>query len=410
VTGAHAARVIGALAIGLMAAACSVAPDPSPLPATPRPPSPASSGSLGPASTPAPLPAGLAEWQQLPPQSGLGDGQLHSVVSAGDRFLGLGCLANVEGCELPDIWESDDGLAWRTAGPVFLPPDATSGVVLAAVSSQLGTVAAGRVARGEQFQASIWIRDRDGWVPVTPQSAADATVAALLAADGRVFAVGSGAFTAGFKAWWSADGATWQAASSARDEFGGYPTDLLPVGDALLAWGTSYGDPETTLWWRTVDGTAWQRVEAPRGLAGAIVTAIGKTQQGFEAFGSVGGGDLPLKPAAWVAGETAADWQPVDPPPQPGQGSVRYRLPVGQGSVAAGNGPPGPGREQQTGLVWLRGPGETTWREPVVILDFDVLAMIQDPDQLNRVIVIGRTFEGLRESTVIWTGLVDWAP
>jgi hypothetical protein len=286
---------------------------------------------------------------------------------------------------------------------VFLPPDATSGVVQAAVSSQIGTVAAGSVAQGDRFQASIWLRDTDGWVQVTPQSAADATVAALLAADGRVFAVGSGADTAGFTAWWSADGTTWQAASSPRDEFGGYPTDLLPVGDALLAWGTSYGDPETTLWWRTVDGTAWQRVEAPRGLAGAIVTAIAKTQQGFEAFGSVGGGDLPLRPAAWVAGETAADWQPVDPPPQPGQGSVRYRLSVGQGSVAA----TGPG---QTGMVWLRGPGETTWREPVIIPDFDVLALIQDPDQLNRVIVIGRTFEGLQESVVIWTGLVDWAP
>lgn len=412
VTAARAARVILVLAIGLGPTACSAAPSlsPRPLPSSPRPPSPAATGSVTPPSAPPPTApaAGLADWRRLPPQGGLRESGLLSVTFGGDRFLGVGCITSEEGCSQPGIWESDDGLAWRTAGPVFLPPDATSGVVQAAMSSQIGTVAAGQIAQGNRFQASMWLRDTDGWIQLTPQSATDARVAALLAADGRIFAVGSGEFPAGFRAWWSADGTTWQAASSPQDQLsGGNPTDLLSVVDALLAWGTSFGDPETTLWWRTVDGTTWQRVEAPDGLAGAYITAIGRTQGGFEAFGWLGGGDLPIRPAAWIADERGADWRPVEPPPST---AVRFHLPIGQGSVAADSGPPGPGREHPTGLVWLRGPAETTWREPVTIPDFDVLALIQDPDQLNRVIVIGRTFEGLQESRVIWTGLVDWAP
>jgi hypothetical protein len=41
--------------------------------------------------------------------------------------------------------------------------------------------------------------------------------------------------------------------------------------------------------------------------------------------------------------------------------------------------------------------------------DVSIVAVIQHPKQLDRIIVIGRTFEGLRERLVIWTGLVDWA-
>jgi hypothetical protein len=408
------ARVIVFLALSPGLAACSTAPSPSPTPPPASSPAPSngSSASLAPPRTPQPtVPAGgLADWRRLPLQRGLSDAGLESVIDVGDRFLGVGCVKSEEGCGQPAIWESNDGLEWRTAGPVFLPPDATSGLVQAVASSRIGTVAAGRVALGDRLQASIWVRDAAGWVQVTPQSASDATVAALLATDGRVIAVGSGAFMelSGFKAWWSGDGTTWEAAPPLNAE--GYPIALVPLQDAVLAWGPSCGVcVATTAWWLTVDGTAWQQVDPPRGLAGANITAIARTQGGYEAFGTLGGGDLPIRSAAWVADETATAWRAVDPPPVPDAASLKYQIPVGQGAVAAGAGPPGPGGEQQTGLVWLRGPGETTWRQPVSIPDLDVLALIQDPEQLNRIIVIGRTFEGLQERTVIWTGLVDWA-
>ena len=410
------ARVIVALAIGLGPAACSVAPSRSPVssPAATRLPSPASPGSVASPSVPPPTAraGGLADWRRLPPQSGLNGAGLLSVVSDGAGFLAVGCLADPEGCMQPAIWESDDGLAWRTAGPVFLPPDATSGLVATAVTSRIGTIAAGRVGHEGRFQASIWLRDVNGWVQITPQSATDATVSSLLATDGRVLAVGSGAFTelAGFEAWWSADGTTWEAAPPLLGT-DGYPVALLPLESSVLAWGPSCGVcVATTAWWVTGDGTAWQRVDPPPGLEGVYVSAIGNTQGGFEAFGTLGGGDLPVRPAAWAADETAAAWRPVEPPPQPEAASVNHMIPIGHGSVAAGDGPPGPGREQRTGLIWLRGPGETKWREPTIVPDFEVLALVQHPDQLNRVIVIGRTYVGLQESAVIWTGLVDWAP
>jgi hypothetical protein len=411
---ARVARLIVALTIGLGLVACSVAPSPTTSPAASRLPSPAASGSVAPPPAPpttAPA-AGLADWRRLPPQSGLNDAGLLSVVSDGAGFLAVGCLADPEGCVQPAIWESDDGLAWRTAGPVFLPPDSTSGLVATAVASRIGTIAAGRVGNEGRFQASIWLRDINGWVQITPQSATDGTVSSLLATGGRVLAVGSGAFTelSGFKAWWSADGTTWEAAPPLLGTEG-YPVALLPLESSVLAWGPSCGVcVPTTAWWVTGDGTAWQRVDPPPGLDGAYVSAIGLTQGGFEAFGTLGGGDLPVRSAAWVADETAADWRPVEPPPQPEAASVYHMIPIGHGSVAAGVGPPGPGREQQTGLIWLRGPGETTWRAPIEVPDFEVVALLQHPAQLNRVIVIGRTYEGLQESVVIWTGLVDWAP
>lgn len=416
------ARVIVALAIGLGPAACSTAPGltPKPPPSSARPASPAAPGSLDstpipPPSPPSAPPSVLAQWREIPTQDALRQARFFSVASVGNQFLGLGCVTlRNEGCVQPAIWSSDDGLVWRSAGPVFLPPESSSGMVTAAVASRIGTVAAGNVRQGDRTEASIWLLSGNGWAQITPQSADDSAITALLATDTRVIAVGSGAFIhfSGFRAWWSADGSTWGAAPAIADDVSGYPTEFLPVGNALLAWGTACGDVcpvLPTAWWITPDGSAWQPVEAPRGLEGANVTAIGRTEGGFVAFGTVGKPE-PLEPAAWVADETAAEWRRVEPPPQPDATTVRYHLLVGHGSVAAGYALPGPGGDQVRGLIWLRGPGESTWRAPVEVPSMEVVGLIQHPEQLNRIILIGRTFEGLTEHIVIWTGLVDWAP
>jgi hypothetical protein len=411
------ARLIVVLAIGLGPAACSTAPSPSstPPPSIDRPTNPPAIASLVPTPSPTLPSAGLTQWRQLPDQEPLQDARFFSVTKVANQFLGLGCVTlRNEGCIQPAIWASPDGLEWKSAGPVFLPPESTSGMVAAAVGSPIGTVAAGNIRQGDKTEASIWLLGGNGWAQIAPQSASDSTITALLATDNRVIAVGSGAFThfSGFRGWRSADGSTWGAAPSIADDAGGYPTDLLPLGGVLLAWGTACGDVcpvLPTAWWITADGSAWQPVEAPGGLEGANVTAIGRTEGGYVAFGASGAPE-PLEPAAWVADETATDWRRVEPPPQPDATTVGYHLLVGHGSVVAGDAPPGPGREQLRGLVWLRGPGESTWRAPVEVPDMDVVGLIQDPQQLNRIILIGRTFEGLSERIVIWTGLVEWAP
>lgn len=416
----RAARLAVVLAIAVAPAACSQVPIVTPPPATPVRPTPTPTDGVPtptpPSPTETPRPGGLAEWRQLPPQDSLADARFVSADWIGDRFLGMGCVApSADGCVQPAIWESADGLDWQRSAPVFLDPELSGGTVVAAASSRIGTVAAGNVTDGDKIHASIWLRGADGWAQVTPQSAADATVTSLLATDGRVVAVGSGAFThfSGFRGWWSADGTTWSAAPSGGDESGGYPSDLLPVEGGLLAWGTSCGDVCPVLpssWWLTTDGAAWQGVGPPPGLADGNVTAIGPTNAGYAAFGTTGSGDQPVVPAAWVADETAAQWRSVDPPPQPDATTVTHHLLIGHGEGVAGSAPPGLGREQLQGLVWLRGPGETAWRALVDLPDVDVIALLQVPDQPNRIVVIGRTFEGLEERVVIWTGLVDWAP
>jgi hypothetical protein len=414
VTGARSDRLIVVLTFGLVLVACSVAPSPTTSPKTSRLPSPAVSGSLAPGSPAVPPPGGLAEWQRVPPQSGLGDGVFQSVVSAGDRFLALGCVSNAEGCELPAIWESADGLEWQTAGPVFLPPNATRGTVLAAASSQFGSVAAGYVGQGDRVQASIWLRDAGGWTQTAPQSAGDAAISALLVTDGGVLAVGSDAFMSfiGFRSWSSVDGRTWQAAAKVANNAEGYPTHVFPVGGALLAWGSGCSDvcgPVASAWWLSVDGTAWQRVDSPQGLQRVAMTTIDRTVGGLVAFGWTAVADAPLRIEAWTTDETAAEWRSVEPPPAGENSRVLHHIVVGGGSVAAGTGQLGPDPNQSGGLVWLRGPGESSWRAPMVIPDLEILALVQSPVQPNRVIVIGQTSDGTMTRVVIWTGLVDWA-
>ncbi|MDQ2965183.1 MAG: hypothetical protein M3R57_04995 [Chloroflexota bacterium] len=351
----------------------------------------------------------------MPASDALRTARFVSVSGVGNQYLGLGCVIGLEGCVQPAIWESPDGLEWQIAEPVFLPPDSSGGTVVAVASSALGTVAVGNVSDGDRTQASIWLRGDDGWAQVTPQSAGDSTIHALLATDRRAFAIGSGAFmeAAGFRAWWSPDGTTWQAAQSPPDELGGYPTGLLPVADRLLAWGPSCGGVcvPTTAWWVTADGTAWQAAKPPRGLEGASLYAISPSAGGFEAFGEVGGGDLPSRSTAWVADAAAAEWKTVPPLPDSDAIRIVQYLRVGGGSVAAGE---GGGATGQAGYIWLRGPRDGTWRPPMQVAlpdgDVDLVALIQHPEQLDRIIVIGRTFERLRERLVLWTGLVDWAP
>jgi len=419
VTRFHATGFIVALAVGLGLAACSTAPGPSPTPspATARPASPAATASIAPPPSPARTPAvGLLNWQEMPATEALRNARFASVARVGDRFLGLGCNTGQEGaCVQPAIWESADGLEWLIAEPVFLPPDSSGGAVSAVASSAMGTVAAGHVTEGDRTQASIWLRGSDGWAQVTPQGAGDSTIHALLATDRRAFAIGSGAFmeAAGFRAWWSPDATTWQAASSPADELGGYPTGLLPMGDRLLAWGPSCGGVcvPTTAWWVTADGTAWQPTEPPHGLEGASLQLIGATEGGFEAFGSLGGGDLPVRPTAWIWNATAADWKTVRPPPDSDAVAMVQYLRVGGGSVVVGQ---GGGSTGLAAYVWLRGPLDDTWRPPMQLAlpdgDVAVVALVQHPKQLDRIIAIGRTYEGLRQRLVIWTGLVNWTP
>ncbi len=405
-------RVIVALALGFGQAACSVAPSPTTSPATARPSSPAVSGSLVPDPS-QPPPAGLAEWQQLPPQDGLAGGVVHSVVTVGDRFFGLGCIVNAERCDLPAIWESAEGIAWRTAGPVSLPPTATRGTISAVSLSRFGTLAVGSVGQGDRSQASIWLRDGGGWTQFSPPSAADSTVTALLATNDRVIAVGSQVFPTfgGFRAWWSADGTTWQAGPPIAGDQGGSPTNLLPLDGAFLAWGHACAicPPVPSAWWLSVDGTDWQPADPPPGLEDVWVTAMDRTDGGFAAFGEYPLADAPMQVKAWAADETAGAWRSVDPPPAPDNARVVDHLVVGGGSVAAGTGQVGPDPGQPGSLVWLRGPGETTWRAPAAIPDVAIFALIQSPTQPNRVIVFGQIFDGSLTRHVIWTGLVDWA-
>lgn len=411
-----APRAAGTVAVILaVVAACSTAPGPSPSgvatgipPASPAASPPAASGS---ASVDGPVPSlpGGDEWTQVPAGPALADADLTAVERVGDELLGVGCRRGGElGCAEPAVWRSRDGLTWEADAPVVLGPGVTGGTVLSAAPSAAGPVVAGVVNRGEMSVAAAWLRTPDGWTPIALPAAENAAVGDMRAAAGGIVAVGFGAFTeaAGFRAWHSPDGASWRSVSTSGG-LEGYPTGLLDIEGAFVAWGPSCNYcVAPSGWWTTIDGRAWRDAAAPRGIHEASLTSIARSGDGYLAFGSVGGGgDIQAALGAWTAPSSFAPWRAAEPPTDVVEASVTEQLEVLGGTVAAGI---RTGEGGLAGLVWTRAPDEPAWREVLSVPGFEVVGLVEHPGEPGRVVALGRADRATGAVVDIWTGRVGW--
>jgi hypothetical protein len=372
--------------------------------------SPAATQSTAPSTqgaTPEPS-LGAGTWQalELPPE--LRDATIEDVVAVDTGFIAVGCIGTLATCEAPAIWTSGDGLAWSP--PIELPvrPDeiprpANSAAVLAGT-----VVVGGTVGTGDRTNAALWIAVDGGAFERIPDlpSFTDASVRNLRRVDGGLVALGSQAYMDyfGFRPWYSSDGRSWAPAAAESSDVA-TPTGMIVADDGIVAWGpTCSVCPAETAFWRSADGETW--TEARHEIEGdfAFVTALGATEAGLLAFGTIGVD--PPAPAAWFSAKGSAGWDPTEPPPQPDRTSIRSHLAVGGGAVLAGTTLVG---DQPTGLVWFSRPGEADWRLTATLADFTVIGLRQDPARPERILLVGQS--GLEKPTLaIWSGSVDWIP
>jgi len=304
---------------------------------------------------------------------------------------------------------SVDGVAWTP--PIDLPllPGELPRIATAALAIDGGVVVAGEVGRGDRIHVAVWFAPDGQIFERVPDDAsfADASIVELLDVNGSLVAIGAGAYThySGFKAWRSDDGTTWTlTARGATDDSA--PYGAVGIEGGVVAWGAtcSVCVPETAFW-RSADGITW--TGARRELEGefAHATALGVTHAGLVAFGTTGVDPAP--PAAWSLPNGAGAWQADDPPPQPEHTTIRTHLLVGHGAVLAGT---SYADDSQTGLIWLRGPDDAAWREPVTAPVVSVVTLLQDPDRPAELILVGQVDRNGRQVLALWSGSVDWAP
>ena len=192
------------------------------------------------------------------------------VAARTDGLVALG-FRGAEGKEdSVAVWRSADGTSWErlpAAESVFATPGRTFVNHVAAVPS--GLVALGGIHRGDHFDAAVWF---------------------------------------------SADGATWEAAAPAPD-FGGPGDqdifDVVPSGDGLLAVGATHdGRRLVPAAWRSPDGRAWSPAGATFERQGESSDTVGNQVTNVEpiaaGFVATGGGGVARR--MWLS-ETGAAWQ-----------------------------------------------------------------------------------------------------
>ena len=241
----------------------------------------------------------------------LGDGKvaerMTAVIPTAHGFVAGGSV----GPELAErharFWRSSDGVTWRPS-----PDDARAfadAEVRGIAASANGLVAVGLVGSAQQVSGSVaWIsRDGATWERVDDAALATGKTLAIGSAPwGGLVAVGSDFDRRQAVAWSSADGRTWTKAPDEATRKGGangyaWMTDLVPVGDQLLAIG-DYQDLQrpTALSWVTSDGQHWTESRAAPVQQQAEFYAVVAGGPGVIAVGSYGSPDDYI-PTVWLS-------------------------------------------------------------------------------------------------------------
>ena len=389
---------------GLVIASCAIPRTPSSTPVTPT------TSSVR--STPTIDLAGRGGWRTTPDPAGFRISQVKQVITVPGGFVAVGCTSpSGPECGLPAVWTSADAIAW--SGPTFLPvtddQGETYGVARAAALTPTGLAVGGLVKRGERAYAALWFSpDSRSFERVADDASfSDAAVVAMTTVGDRFVAVGSGAYMEyfGFRAWSSDDGRAWVATALATAESDeASPVGLLALESGLVAWGpTCSVCPPETAWWRSEDGLAWTASGTELG-SGSFdwAAAVGEGPTGLVAFGTTGVD--PPKPAAWSLDNGADRWGPLEPPAQPEGTPIRHYLLIGDVAVLAATSSRNPSKP--TGLAWLSGPGDETWRPEIELPGAEIVTLLHDPARVDRFMVVARSPQGESER-FLWTGTVD---
>lgn len=273
----------------------------------------------------------LMDWQRVPSQESLGEGDaesqylMHAVIAGGPGLIAGGQVrpasdlfdwAPVDGGKA-SVWVSADGMVWDR-----VPPDeAVFGGSGGALIQDLAVGGPGYVAVGsatERTDAAVWL-SADGyeWSRVNSNSFEGVEMYAVAASDEMIVAVGDGAI------WHSPDGVEWQRAEPAPGGFGiMLDVEHADWGFVAVGWkdGSAVACPNGARWptrwpmaWISENGINWRMVELPPSNEEwsrsrvQSVAVLGNDVVVAGSYGTTCGTDFDMPPAFWTS-NNGSDW------------------------------------------------------------------------------------------------------
>ena len=203
------------------------------------------------------------------------------VAARPDGLVAVGERSQEGASDAVAVWRSPTGKSWeRLAGAEAVFAAAGRPIVEQVVAVPAGLVAVGGVRKGDDIDGAAWFSpDGATWqaAGAAPDFAGPGSqsVEDLVVMDGGLLAVG--AANDGRRhlpaAWRSVDGRAWTSTSAtfellgqASDTFGTEVTSVRRAAGALVASG---GGPAAHRLWASEDGTTWQEVQLPGIVGGA---------------------------------------------------------------------------------------------------------------------------------------------
>lgn len=302
-------------------------------------------------------------WQAIDNVPGFADGVIRTVVAAGDGLVAVGtafgldsrCAADATDCNPGSairLWISPDGRNWRGLSAAALKPFGRAQLEVV-VPGPAGLVAFGQLVptTGDRISPMMWISpDGRSWSAAPQFGRAFPSDTVIDLAAGANGYVAAGALWVGGnmgrprKAWYSADGRTWQVASGLINGEG--PSVVLACAGGYVGIDAPSG---SAAFWTSLDGRSWalqpevlNRPDYPVHL-GMGVYSDGRR---ILAIGS----DSYQTSEAWLSGD-GRDWRPYTlGGKRPAADSAVVGALGARGVVVATTTPGSPG---QTWTIWF---------------------------------------------------------
>jgi hypothetical protein len=235
---------------------------------------------------------------------------LLAPTAEGEPWIIVGSLLDPEeGASAAAVWTSEDAKEW-TRQDVQPLRSGLGESMAAAVPTEDGLLAVGRLGDGERSDAVVWRQDGDEWEQMRPEAmGGDHEQWAFdVAAGAGGILVAGGENTWGevrARLWFSADGETWESVDGGPggplDATGEESVrDVASFGSGFVAVGSRRVDGEQDgVVWVSPDGKSWEQVDSPvlggpgrQEVAAVVDTGAGLVAGGFST--GEGGAGVPV--------------------------------------------------------------------------------------------------------------------
>ncbi len=265
--------------------------------------------------------------------SALGFGKPASTVSdlvapAGDGqpWTIVGSLYDPhEGASVAAVWHGDDAHDWKRE-TIEPSRSGRSESLAAAVPTDGGMLAVGRIGDGGSSDAAVWLADGDNWHESRPDAMGgdhEQWAFDVAKGDGGILVAGGENVWGEVRPrlWFSPDGKTWTSVDGGPG--GVFDTtgeesvrDIAAFGSGFVAVGSrSVDNNQDAVAWYSADGQTWEQIDAPT-LAGPgrqELDAVAATSTMLVAGGYTSPEGGQAVPVSWRSAD-GRNWEPSSPP------------------------------------------------------------------------------------------------